>query len=106
MAVGMSKLRIFLMILLETVFLSLTGGVFGVIVGVLISKQFETTPIDLSVVGEGFTDMGYDPFVYTSIDYSLLVNVTILVIITGIIASIYPALKALKQDPSEALRSE
>jgi putative ABC transport system permease protein len=28
MAVGMSKLRIFLMILLETVFLSLTGGVF------------------------------------------------------------------------------
>lgn len=106
MAVGMSKLRIFMMILLETVFLSLTGGVFGVIVGVLISKQFETTPIDLSIVGEGFTDMGYDPFVYTSIDYPLLVNVTILVIITGIIASIYPALKALKQDPSEALRSE
>ena len=106
MAVGMSKLRIFLMILLETVFLSLTGGVLGVIVGVLISKQFETTPIDLSIVGEGFTDMGYDPFVYTSIDYPLLVNVTILVIITGIIASIYPALKALNQDPSEALRSE
>ena len=106
MAVGMSKLRIFMMILLETVFLSLTGGVFGVLIGVLISKQFETTPIDLSVIGEGFTEMGYDPFVYTSIDYPLLINVTILVIITGIIASIYPALKALKQDPSEALRSE
>jgi putative ABC transport system permease protein len=106
MAVGMSKLRIFLMILLETVFLSLTGGVFGVIIGVLISKYFETTPIDLSAIGEGITDMGYDPFVYTSIDYPLLVNVTLLVILTGIIASIYPALKALKQDPSEALRSE
>ena len=106
MAVGMSRLRIFLMILLETVFLSITGGVFGVVLGLFIAKQFETTPIDLSIVGEGFTDLGYDPFVYTSIDYTLLVNVTILVILTGVIASVYPALKALKQDPSEALRSE
>ncbi len=106
MAVGMSRLRIFLMILLETVFLSITGGVVGVILGLLISKHFETNAIDLSIVGEGFTEMGYDPFVYTSIDYPLLVNVTILVILTGVIASIYPAIKALKQDPSEALRSE
>jgi len=105
MAVGMSRLRIFLMILLETVFLSITGGVVGVILGLLISKHFETNAIDLSIVGEGFTEMGYDPFVYTSIDYPLLVNVTILVL-TGVIASIYPAIKALKQDPSEALRSE
>jgi ABC-type antimicrobial peptide transport system permease subunit len=32
--------------------------------------------------------------------------VIIMVIITGIIAAIYPAYKALKHDPAEALRIE
>ena len=76
------------------------------IFGLIVSKYFESNAIDLSIIGEGITEMGYDPFVYTSIDYPLLVNVTILVILTGVVASIYPALKALKQDPSDALRSE
>jgi ABC-type lipoprotein release transport system permease subunit len=36
----------------------------------------------------------------------LLINVTVMVLITGILASIYPAYKALKQDPADALRTE
>jgi ABC-type lipoprotein release transport system permease subunit len=106
MAVGMNKMRIFMMILLETVFLSITGGVVGVIAGILISKHFETTPINLSAWAEAYTDLGYDPFVYTNLSVSVIVNVTILVLLTGILASIYPAYKALQNDPSEALRTE
>jgi ABC-type lipoprotein release transport system permease subunit len=106
MAVGMNKVRIFLMILLETVFLSLTGGVLGVITGTLITNYFETHPVNLSAWAEAYKDLGYDPFVYTSLNMELLVNVTIMVIVTGILASIYPAYKALKQDPCEALRTE
>jgi len=106
MAVGMNKLRIFLMILLETVFLSLTGGIIGVIAGTMISNYFETRPINLATWADAYTDLGYDPFVYTSLNMELLVNVTVMVLITGVLASLYPAYKALKQDPSEALRTE
>jgi ABC-type lipoprotein release transport system permease subunit len=106
MAVGMNRMRIFFMILLETVFLSLTGGVIGVIAGTLISNYFETRPINLAAWADAYTDLGYDPFVYTSLNVDLLVNVTVMVLLTGILASIYPAYKALKQDPSEALRTE
>jgi ABC-type antimicrobial peptide transport system permease subunit len=34
------------------------------------------------------------------------VIVTLLIIITGILSAIYPALKALKLDPADALRTE
>ena len=106
MAIGMNKLRVFTMIVLETVFLSLTGGVLGVILGTFVSKYFETHKIDLSIWGDVYSDLGYDPFVYTNLEVSLLINVTILVILTGILASLYPAYKALKNDPADALRIE
>jgi len=106
MAIGMNKFRVFMMIVLETVLLSLTGGLLGILLGTLVSKYFETHKIDLSIWGEVYSDLGYDPYVYTSLQPSLLVNVTILVILTGILASLYPAYKALKNDPADALRTE
>jgi len=86
--------------------LSLTGGVVGIILGGLSSKFGETHPIDLSMWAQGYQQLGYDAFVYTSLDPVMLVNVTILVIITGVIAAIYPAYKALRNDPADALRIE
>jgi len=106
MAVGMNKGRIFMMILLETVFLSITGGIIGVISGTLISNYFETRPINLAAWADAYTDLGYDPFVYTSLSVSVIINVTLLVLFTGFVASLYPAYKALQNDPSEALRTE
>jgi putative ABC transport system permease protein len=106
MAIGMNKLRVFSMIVLETVFLSLTGGVIGVLMGSLISKYFETHPISLAMWREGYIEIGYDPFVYTDLELSLMINTTLLVILTGIIAALYPAFKALRNDPAEALRIE
>ena len=106
MAIGMNKLRVFMMIVIETILLSLTGGIFGIIMGSLVSKYFETHKIDLTVWGDAYSDIGYGSFTYTSLDTSLLINVTILVILTGILASLYPAYKALKNDPADALRTE
>ena len=106
MAIGMNKVRVFTMIMLETVMLSLTGGAFGIFLGTLITKYFETHKIDLTVWGEAYSDIGYDPYANTTLDTSLLINITIMVIITGILASLYPAYKALKNDPADALRTE
>ncbi len=106
MAVGMNKVRIFLMILLETIFLSITGGLLGILAGTLISKHFERTPIDLSMWMDGLSGMGFSPVVYTSVDYGSLVIITLMVLFTGILAALYPAYRALQNDPSEALRSE
>ena len=106
MAVGMNKMRIFSMIVLESILLSITGGMVGIVIGAVTSKYGETHPIDLSMWAQGYEQLGYDAFVYTSLDPIMLVNVTIMVMITGVIAALYPAYKALKNDPADALRME
>ena len=106
MAVGMNKIKVFTLILVETVQLSLVGGVVGVFAGGLISAYFETHAINMSMFAEGLSKIGWDSMVYCSVEIDMILNVTIMVIIAGIIASVYPAYKALKYDPAEALRME
>lgn len=106
MAIGMNKRRIFAMIILESVMLTITGGVFGIGMGALVTKFFETTPIDLSAFSEGLESYGYAAVVYTSLKPEMLVIISILVILTGLLSAIYPARKALKLNPAEATRTD
>ncbi len=106
MAVGMNKLRIFSMIVLETIFLSLVGGVIGIGFAVLLTLITGKTGVDLSLWAEGLSSAGFDSIVYPEIGFDSVVIVTILVIVTGILSSIYPARKAIKLNPAEAIRIE
>jgi len=106
MAIGMNKRRLFSMIIIESVMLTLTGGVLGILIGSGITKIFETHPINLSMFAEGLESYGFAAQVYTSLEGSTLIVITILVIITGILSAIYPARKAVKLNPAEATRTE
>ena len=106
MAVGMNKRKIFWMIILESVMLTFTGGILGILIGSGITKIFETTPIDVSAFSDGLEKYGFATQIYTSLQTETLVTITILVIITGLVSAIYPARKALKLNPAEATRSE
>ncbi|NOZ45890.1 MAG: ABC transporter permease [Chlorobi bacterium] len=106
MAVGMNRLRVFNMIVLETIFLTLTGGIVGIIFGTIIAKYFSLHPINLTWYSQGLSAIGWDSRVYTSVNFQMILIVTVLVILTGIVAAIYPAIKALRNDPAEALRTE
>jgi len=105
MAIGMNKKRVFSMIMLETIFLSLVGAIVGMFITWLLIVYTSKTGIDLSALyGEGFETMGYSAEIYPKLEWSSYIQVTVMVVLTGIIASIYPARKALKLNPSEALR--
>ncbi|MCF8368160.1 MAG: FtsX-like permease family protein [Bacteroidales bacterium] len=106
LAIGMQKLKIFNMIIVESILLSLVGGVIGIIIGAAVARIRTTHPLDLSMWAKGYEALGYDAFVYFHLDPVLLINVAILVILTGVIAALYPAYKALKNDPADALRME
>ena len=106
MAVGMSKGRVFSMIMFETVLLTLTGGVVGIALGYGMVLLTSHSGIDLSSFSQGLRAIGYSPVVYPHIDIFFLLLVTALVLTTGLVASIFPAIRALKLRPVEALRQD
>jgi ABC-type lipoprotein release transport system permease subunit len=105
-AIGMNKKKVFSMIMLESVFLSLIGGVTGMITSYILIRITSNTGINLSQYTEGFEALGYSAKVYPQISAGFFGVVTILIILTGVLSSIYPALKALKLNPVEAIRAE
>jgi len=94
------------MILLETVFLSVTGGIVGLVLSYISIQITGKTGIDLSVVSEGLNAIGYSAFVYPELDPVYYLLIVILVFVTALFASILPARKALKFNPAKAVRHD
>ncbi len=106
MAIGMNKFRVFSMIMIESVLLTLTGAAVGMGISAAIIAGLAETGINFSIWAEGFEAMGYASIVYPVVTIENYIRITLLVILTGVIASIWPARKALKMNPAEALRTE
>lgn len=106
MAVGMNKRNVFLMIMLETVFLSLVGTLAGVLAGALTIYYTGQHGLNFTAWAEGYEAWGYSALVYPSLYLDFYIGMTVLVIITAIISSIYPARKALRFNPAAAMREE
>ncbi|MCF7835602.1 MAG: ABC transporter permease [Candidatus Marinimicrobia bacterium] len=93
-AIGANNSNIMWQFLMESVVVTLSGGVIGIIVGAIMSFAI--------AVGAQF--LGYDWSFIVSI-YSILLAIAVSVSI-GLIFGIYPARKASKLNPIEALRHE
>ena len=106
MAIGMSKVKVFFMITLETVFLSITGGVLGLSISWILVEIMGISGIDLSSIADGLNSMGYSSYVYPELDLIYYGLIGLLVVVTAIFASIMPARKALKFNPAQAVRHD
>jgi ABC-type lipoprotein release transport system permease subunit len=106
MAIGMNKKRVFSMIMLESIFLTLTGAVAGMLFSGIIVQILSRTGINFEMWSEGFEALGYSPIVYPYVAWHNYIVITLMVIATGMISSIWPARKALRLNPVEALRTE
>ncbi|MBE9466905.1 MAG: ABC transporter permease [Bacteroidetes bacterium] len=105
-AIGMSKKKVFKMVMCETILLSIIGAVLGTLISTIIIYIFNIYGIDLSIVSKGLESFGIDSYIYPEIKSSFYLSISIMVIITAILASIYPAKKALSSKPIDALRIE
>jgi putative ABC transport system permease protein len=92
-AVGWKVVRVIRMILLESVFLSLVGAVFGMVGGTLLVHLLTRLPRV-----NGLIEGRIEPYLF---GYGLVIALFI-----GLLASILPALRAAQMLPTEALRHE
>ena len=104
MAVGMNKTKLFSMVVIETIFLSLISGPLGLFVAYLSVEYFKVNGMDFSSVAAGLEDVGYSTIVYFDMDPEFYFGTLVMVVTTAILSSIYPAYKALQLNPVESIR--
>lgn len=104
-ALGMKRYRLFFLVLLETIFLTLCGTSIGLATSWLAVDYFNKNGLDLSGMGkELMSSFGYSTLIFPEFPSDKLITVLLIVIITAIVSCLFPALKALRLQPVEALR--
>ncbi len=104
MAVGMNKRKVFNMILTETVLLTLIGAPIGILLAWISITFFSENGINLGAYAEGLSSMGVGHIIRPVFEPEVFFITSIMIIITAILAAVYPAYKAVKLKPVEALR--
>lgn len=104
MAIGMNKAKIFFMIMIETIIVACVGAPIGMAIGYFTVKGLHKKGIDLSNWSDGLEKFGMTNMLRPVLESDVYFFIGFAIIITAIIGSIYPSLKAIKLKPVEALR--
>lgn len=105
LSIGMAKLKVFSLILLETVFLSITGGIVGLLISFSTIAYSYNTGLDFSYLSESLGSFGASTMIYPFLPLHMYIILFIMIMFTAIIAAIMPAVKAIKLRPAEAIRT-
>lgn len=103
MAIGLNRMQTFWMIVIETVLLAMTGTPIGLFLAAVTLHLLKKSGMDLSHWASGLNKFGMSSVIYPIIDANNFWKVAIAVFITAVLASIYPALKAIRLRPVEAI---
>lgn len=103
MAIGMNKGRVFAMIVLETLLLSGAGSLPGLLLGWLTVTRLQHTGIDLSSFSQSMEQFGLSQMVYPSLNADMYLQLAAAVVVTALVGAIYPAWKAIRLRPVEAI---
>ncbi|MCB0655629.1 MAG: ABC transporter permease [Saprospiraceae bacterium] len=105
MAIGMNKQRVFFMILIETLLLGCIGAPIGMLVGYVTILLTSNTGLDLSAYSAGMREFGLSDIIYPWVPPTIYWQLAIAVVITALIGSLFPALRAIRLRPVEAIRT-
>jgi putative ABC transport system permease protein len=105
MAVGMKRIRVFFLILIETFILSIFGGILGMALGGITVWYLSDKGIDLSIFAEGLNAYNMPTQMYPVLPLYFYFLLVVMIIITAIIAAIYPSVKTIKLKPAQAIRT-
>ena len=105
LALGMDKVKLFFLIMAETIFLTVAGCPFGVGLSWVAITYFNRSGMDLSFFGdEMMSKFGFSSFIYPEFPLDKITGMLLIVMMTALLSSLFPAIKALRLRPVEALR--
>lgn len=104
MSIGMKNNRLFIMIMLEAMLLGVIGIIGGTIIGGGITLQLQSSGMNLAAFSEGLASWGVGAVIYPELSMITIVRAVFVILITCVLASIWPAVKVIRLKPVEAMR--
>lgn len=104
LALGMNRLRIFQMVLWETVLLVLAGCPFGIGIALAAIGITHQTGIRFKKFSEVYASFGYNDVIFPELNLRQFLIIMTLVILTAVLSSLFPAWRALRLKPAVAMR--
>ncbi|MFO8030470.1 MAG: FtsX-like permease family protein [Cyclonatronaceae bacterium] len=104
LSIGMNRSRVFMMIMLEALMLTLGGALAGFLLSWITLGYLSSRGVDMSMFSEGLAEFGFDPVTYPFVTPGEYAGITVIVILAALLASVYPAIKAIRVNPVEASR--
>jgi ABC-type lipoprotein release transport system permease subunit len=103
-ALGLQSGRLLALVLLESILMTLVGTLLGLAVGLPLVSWIGAVGIDLASFADGLTEFGIGTTVYTRIERRDIVLPIVVALITAVVAALWPAWKAVRLRPAEAIR--
>lgn len=104
-ALGMNRVKVFMMIISETFWLTLAGAPVGFLLAWGTLSRLSKTGIDISSFsGAAMSGFGFSSIIYPEFPNEQFQMVVSTVIVTAFLSSLMPSLRAIKLQPADALR--
>lgn len=105
-AIGMKKQLLALILLLESLLISIIGCLAGVLCGILTVNWFKNHPIYFTgELKELYEYYGIEPIIFFSVSEKIFIIQTLIVLTLAVLLALYPGYKLMKLKPIEAINS-
>jgi putative ABC transport system permease protein len=104
LSIGMARKSIFIMILLESAFVGIIGSLIGIALGAIILIPLMGSGIDLSVFADSLSSFGVGNIIYPEIGTHTILYSLFTIPVSAVLGALYPAIKTLKLQPTDAMR--
>lgn len=103
MAVGMQQHKIRALIILETMFLGLSGCTLGLLGSAIMLKVLSITGLSLSGLTDGLGAYGVDTLLFPRVSFYEYRMIIVAIFVASLFAALYPARQILKRRPVDAM---
>jgi putative ABC transport system permease protein len=104
-AIGMKKIKLITLLSIESLLTVLTGCILGILTSIPIVYYLHKHPIKLSGnVAQVYERFGFEAIWPTSTDTSIFISQGVIVLIIGLVLSLYPVYTTIQLNPVTAMR--
>lgn len=104
-AVGMQKIKLMMLLLMESVLTVFTGCITGIIMSIPLVYLLKRYPFRMGgETAKAYERFGFEAVFPTSTDPSVFIRQGVIVLVIGLLLSLYPMYKALRVKPVAAMK--